>query len=528
MESSASATSVKLNLIANFLATAWGALIGLLFVPLYIHFMGIEAYGLVGIFVTLQAMASLFDLGFTTTMNREMARFSTQPEALDEARNLVRTLEVIYWGIAVLIGAIVVSFSPVLTDRWITRVHLSRDTVLTALMLIGFIIMLHWPLSFYAAGLMGLQKQVLLSTINAGLATIRGFGAILILWLISPTVQAFFGWQLFISAVSTLMVAVFLWRHLTSSSTRPRFRKAHLRRVWRFSAGVAFVSVIGLVLVQMDKIILSKLLTLENFGYYALAGTVSTSLYMVISPVYNAVFPRMVQLAVAEDQAALIDFYHKSAQVMAALVISATIVLAIFSYQIVYVWTGNLLTAANTFSIVTLLAIGTGIYGLMHVLWAAQLAYAWTRLALVLNLIAIVLFMPLIVLLSSRYGATGGAAAWLLLNLAYLVVDPVLMHRRILKGELLHWILIDTARPTLAALVVAALGRFLIHTDVPRPLLCFELFAVALCTLLAALSVVSSIRISFLRHLTTRYHALLAKRNPPTSGTTSGSADVIL
>ena len=64
-------------------------------------------------------------------------------------------------------------------------------------------------------------------------------------------------------------------------------------------------SALGLLLVLTDKIVLSRLLTLEEFGYYTLAGVVAASLYLLINPVYNAVFPRLTQLVTLGDQTSI-------------------------------------------------------------------------------------------------------------------------------------------------------------------------------------------------------------------------------
>ena len=44
------------------------------FVPLYIKFMGVESYGLVGIYFPLLALSDFLDMRLSDTMNREMAR----------------------------------------------------------------------------------------------------------------------------------------------------------------------------------------------------------------------------------------------------------------------------------------------------------------------------------------------------------------------------------------------------------------------------------------------------------------------
>jgi O-antigen/teichoic acid export membrane protein len=84
------------------------------FVPLYIHFLGIEAYGLMGIFATLQAIFGLLDMGLSTTLNREMARLSVQSHGGQQMRNLVQTLEGGYWAIGMVIGVIVLTLAPII------------------------------------------------------------------------------------------------------------------------------------------------------------------------------------------------------------------------------------------------------------------------------------------------------------------------------------------------------------------------------------------------------------------------------
>src|ERR1700751_6102411 len=109
--SSAHSSGLKVNLAANLVGAAWAMLVQLVCIPLYIKFMGVEAYGLVGFYLMLQAMLQVLDLGLSPTMNREMARYSVQTEKTDEARDLVRTLEIGYWLIGLMIGLVFVTAS---------------------------------------------------------------------------------------------------------------------------------------------------------------------------------------------------------------------------------------------------------------------------------------------------------------------------------------------------------------------------------------------------------------------------------
>ena len=54
---------LKKNISASLVGNGWNALMALVFVPLYIKFMGVEAYGLVGIYASLQILSGLLDMG---------------------------------------------------------------------------------------------------------------------------------------------------------------------------------------------------------------------------------------------------------------------------------------------------------------------------------------------------------------------------------------------------------------------------------------------------------------------------------
>jgi O-antigen/teichoic acid export membrane protein len=56
--------SLKRNIIANYTSQLYVTGVGILILPLYIKYMGAEAYGLVGFFTMLQALYDTFHLIF--------------------------------------------------------------------------------------------------------------------------------------------------------------------------------------------------------------------------------------------------------------------------------------------------------------------------------------------------------------------------------------------------------------------------------------------------------------------------------
>jgi len=477
---------LKNNILANFGGSLWTGLMNLVFIPLYIHFLGIEAYGLIGIFATLLALFALFDMGLSSSLNRELARLAIQEDKAQEMSDLVRTLEIPYWLAGLLIGVIVIMLSPFIAYHWVNAENLSPQTVQTAIMLMGLVVAFQWSICFYSCGLMGLERQVLLNGINVMMYTFRGLGAVLILWLVSPTVEAFFSWQIFVSFVHVSAIAIFLWRSLPHAPVPPRFRRSLLLNIWRFAASMTGINALRTVLTQLDKVILSRMLSLELFGYYALASVVAMNLYRFISPVFLATWPRLTNLVELGATTELTSLYHKSAQLVSVFVLPAALVVAFFSEEILLLWTQNPVTAGHAHVLVSILVIGTAFNGLMNIPFALQLAFGWTRLAFLADVVSVLLLVPLIIMLTKWYGALGAASAWVILNVGYIFSSIPIMHRRLLPTEKWRWYYEDVGRPLLAALVVAVIGRLVIKSDWSPSLLIVSLGLVSGGSLLAS------------------------------------------
>ncbi|MGD0340085.1 MAG: oligosaccharide flippase family protein [Bacteroidales bacterium] len=496
-----SVNPLKGNIVANYAGSIWQALMGLIFIPLYIKFLGIEAWGLIGFFATIQIIFGLLDMGLSGTLNREMARLSVLPNKEQEMRDLVRTLELIYWSIAVFVVVCVITLSPFIAHHWFKVGKLPVETVEQALLIMGFVIGFQMPIGFYSGGLLGLQKQVLLSVINICISSLRGAGAVIILWLVSSTIQAYFFWQIIISLVNVILLAYFLKRILPVSENKAVFQKQLLKGIWRFAAGMSGITILSVVLTQLDKIILSRLLSLEMFGYYMLASTVAMSLGRLVSPVFVSIYPRFTQLVSLDNQKELKELYHKTCQLIAVLVLPAAIVIALFSYEIILLWTQNPATAEKTFLILSIMICGTALNGIMNPPYALQLAFAWTKLPFYNNLIAVFLFVPLIIYLTSHYGAVGAAIAWLVLNMGMFFFYIPIMHSRLLCKEKWNWYWQDVILPIVAALSMAGLGRIFFIRTSSQVMMFLNILIILILTIIITLISVPSLRSILYDHL---------------------------
>jgi len=450
------------NLLAGFANSIWTAVVTLAVVPLYIHYLGIESYGLVGFYATTQALFLILDLGLAPTMNREVARCSATG-SMHDARFLLRTLAVLYWGMAGCIALALSLLAPLIASHWLQTINLSPETVMHAVMLMGVAIACRWPIGLYQGTLMGAQRLAISSGINMVMISLANFGAIGILAWVSPSIQAFFLWHAGISLLHALIIRRAAW-DLVGRSADANFSIQELKRVWHFSAGMSGVAIAALVLTQLDKLILSRFINLEDFGRYTLAGVVASALYVLTTPVFNAIFPYFTTLVKKSNQVQLIRYYRMGTFTFSTIIFPFACAIAYFSKDLIYVWTGNAELAAAAAPITGLLVIGTAINGVMHFPYSLQLAYGLAWLPLVISLILIILLVPLIILLVMSYGVIGGAVAWLTLNGMYLILGTWLTHRHLLKGIGLNWLLHDVCYPFIASLLVMMAGEALLTT----------------------------------------------------------------
>jgi O-antigen/teichoic acid export membrane protein len=508
------ATSLTRNVIANGVGQGWRALMSFAFIPLYIKYLGIETYGLIGIFALLQAWLVLLDMGMRPALGREMARFTAGAHDARSIRDLLRSVELIGVTVACALALGIWAASKWAASNWLRAENLPVEEVARAFTAMGVVTALRFMEDIYVSCLAGLELQVHQNVIVGIMATARGLGAVGVLAWIAPTIQAFFLWQGLISLISVALFAGVVYHALPPYPRRARLSRATLSGIWHFAAGMLTITGLTLLLTQVDKVLLSRLLTLKAYGYYALAGVVASGPGLLVAPVTAAFYPRFTALTALGNEAASRAAYHQGAQLVTVLIGAAAAVLIIFRERVLLLWTGDPLLVQQAATVMAVLAFGTLLNGLMAMPYQMMLAHGWTALMIKASIVAVIILVPAILWIVPHYGAIGAAWIWVTLNTGFVTFVVPLMHRRVLRAEKWSWYRQDVAIPLAAATGVALLCSRLLTGHLSRIGEFSLLLMISTFVLLATALAAPAIRSQLIRYMASAFKTLIPGSAP--------------
>lgn len=454
------------NVLLNLIGGAWSGLLIVVSTPWYVAQLGLAGYGIVGLWLMLQVMVGLLDMGIGASLTKGMASAPPGSAGAAVRRDLLRTLELLYWGIAAALMLVLVVASGWIAHRWLNADALPADRLSTAMLLLAVCLGLQFPGALYQNGLAGLQAHAHLNVMQIAGNTLRyGAGAAVLLW--RADIVWFFAVQVGVAAAQTLATRALLW-HLLSEpgAAAPAFRRAVLAQVRGFSTGMALTALCAVLLASADRVVLSRMVGTEALGQYAVAFAGSGLLQLGIQPFYRTFFPRYAELVARADAEGLVREYFHSCRMMSMLLVPLGLAGFVFAPELLHAWLGRHdETIVTTFR---LLILGITCSGLCWLPAAFQQANGWTGLHTRMMAGSVVLGVPLIVLAVPGFGIAGATAVWLLHGFSDITLGLWLMHRRLLKGELSRWYRSVLGPPLLAAGPLVAAAGWLTPSDTGR------------------------------------------------------------
>ena len=449
------------NVIANYIGQFYLMIIAIVMVPFYLKYLGAEAYGLVGFFALVQSWMLLLDMGLSPTLSREVAKVKGSKIVNQDFKAMFHSLEFIFILISLVVALSMILFSHWIATDWLTIQELNISIVAYCVALIGVMVGLRFIGVLYISGILGTEEQVWINKVNILFASFKFIGAFLLLKFVTTEIQHFFEYQLLIAIVEFLTFSIKFYRLMDIGRFKFYFSLKHVKPILSFSMSIALTGAIWIFITQLDKLILSGVLDLKLFGYLAMLGMVSNSILQLSAPISKAILPRMTVLYTEKREKEMLGIYRKSTQMVTILVFSVTGMVAVYSYALLYAWTGDEEVAKWGETILFWYAISTGLIALTSFQYYLQFVYGKLKMHLVYHFIALFIFAPILAWITYQYGAIGASFSWFLFMLFSFLIWTGLVHHFFVPGLHKKWLIEDILPIFISTIVYLYLLHFL-------------------------------------------------------------------
>jgi O-antigen/teichoic acid export membrane protein len=176
-----------------------------------------------------------------------------------------------------------------------------------------------------------------------------------------------------------------------------RFSVKALRSVRDFSGAMILITALTMAMSQADKMILSRVVSLEAFGFYMLASTVVAGLSRVATPLIQTFGPRFTELLSRGDGEGLAKQVRLASQLMSVLILPPAALIMFLSKPILFAWLGNQAVADGASQILAAMVVGAVFtscsYPALSILYSRQ----QFRPVVVVNLVCLLVLLPLLI-----------------------------------------------------------------------------------------------------------------------------------
>jgi O-antigen/teichoic acid export membrane protein len=428
---------MKHNIAANIAGGLLNGGLVLLVTPIQLALLGTEAYGLLSLIAALQVVIGALDLGLSTTVTRAVARDAGDMRT--SAARLINSAAAIYWFMALIIGACIWLLAGAFAERWLKAQSLPPQMLVTCIQLMGIFLAVRWPIAFYAGIVSGAQQMTVLNAAKSIWLTVRILGGALLLF-IRPDLVSLLLWYCATAFAELGTFAVLAARAYPALRLWPSLDLGALRGSFRFSAAMYGIAMLGMLLSQLDRLVIGNVLGLEALGAYAVAYNLALGLSLLQTAINSAALPAYASAHSIGDGELLDRRYTMTSQLMGAVLTGLAFVLIVFGREILTAWAGAQI-AASSYIVLATLVCGFWLNAVYSNCYILCVAMGQPALFLRINIIGLPIYVVMLAAGISQAGIVGAAAAWTFLNLFYVVYGLYRAHAVFNLGRVMPWFL---------------------------------------------------------------------------------------
>jgi O-antigen/teichoic acid export membrane protein len=401
---------LRRNVLANYSATAWLGAVTLVSTPLYLRWLDHAQWGLIAACVTVQSMLVLLDIGMTQSMPRAFARVARDPATLDRA---FRAHARLYVGLASIVFVVGQVVAPFIARGWLARRGVDPEQGEWALRLLLVQFLFQFSNNAHVGFWLGTERQVQASVRQCVFMTLRHGSALAVIGSGHPSAIAYLAPFAFWAAVECLANRHSVMRTLSPTRAGAGPSLDELGAVLRSASVLTLAVAVGMVVSQADRLLLSTVLSIDEFGRYAASAALGLAFLQLQYPLVRAFRPRMVAVQAGDPAAATALLRPMAVALLVGCIVPCALAAA-FAGPLLHAWTGDATAAVDGRVVLQAILVAVALNGAYSVVYPLMLASGSDRTVLAINLVSLAAVGGFAAAAGSTATAATGGEIWLL------------------------------------------------------------------------------------------------------------------
>jgi len=433
-----------INSLINYASSIYIMILTFFCNIIYFRHFGSELYALVGLVILITNIANLLDFGFSVTLLRQVAATEHNTQSIN-LQNIFSSIEYIFICISIVMVPCILIYLINLPEGW-DFLYIDEDVNFFWLALvISLFICTRFVSNIYRCGIIGSRRLIQYNIIIVVFNSLRYLLTLIYLFYISNQILFFFIINLLISTIELVVLRKYLLNRIFSFK-RSSFRDinwTHFKSVLSYALGIGAASIFITLFSSADKILLSNSLDAKYFGYYSIFLLISSSMVNIATPILTSFMPKLVSLVAEKKIDVMYSTYRFMTKIITLVLVMTAVYLATFSWEILYLISGNNFAVDWGKSIFILHLFGSVFFIINSFQYYLQNALGQYKIHLIGSVISLLIFAPLLYYLYSIEGAVGAAKAWLFFNLVWLLTWNTFFYLCINFNYFIRWIFFD-------------------------------------------------------------------------------------
>lgn len=307
--------------------------------PLILRGIGVSGYGTWAVFLAINSLTSLADLGLVGTLSKFVAEYHARQDFVALAR-LLNSGMALFLLLDVVIGAVLWSASPALAGRLFRGSTVPSNELVILLRCFLIVIAANILTQLFASVTTGLQRLDLTNVVSAANVLMSAFfGAFLLLlgWGLRGLVYGYIG-----SGILTIGIYLIVVRRLLPQiALNPlRFDRNEAKKMFGYSLRLYVTQAAVAVHNQVEKVFLALLVGVDPVGWYDIASDIALKVRGSIGFILSPVLPAASELNALGDELRIRELYYRTHKYLALCGVPAVCFVAAISNRFVELWIG--------------------------------------------------------------------------------------------------------------------------------------------------------------------------------------------